>query len=246
MSDIPVPTIGEIFWRSWQVLVDNFVSIMVLTLVVYTPINVMMLGVPLAEDASLQEWSHHARIYQLFQLLIGTLSQAGLVYLTYEVFKGSNVSIEEIFGSALDHYGASLMVLIMYYVVVSVSLLFFLVPGVLLGVYGFFCIQVVVIERLSGKAALKYSHGVVYGRWWRFCGRMIGILALCALASGLLAIPISILPEGKIFSLISEIPTDLVTAFMTICWTNLYLMTVHPSTQIEVPAAPLLQSEPIP
>jgi hypothetical protein len=101
--------------------------------------------------------------------------------------------------------------------------LLLIVPGIIFAVYLFFITYVVIFSNRWGISALYESKELVQNRWWKTFGFAVvfGILGLIIWI--FVAIPSGFLPEGIIYSVIGNVPMDMVTAFTTVLGTIFYL-----------------------
>jgi hypothetical protein len=65
------------------------------------------------------------------------------------------------------------------------GLVLLVIPGIWLSTRWYFGPQVVVVEGLRGRAALRRSGDLVAGRWWRVFGTLLVLGLLTALAAGI-------------------------------------------------------------
>ena len=239
----PVASLSPVIASSWRVVTANFPAIALLTLLVGLPINVMLAFVDLPEDAGLQEWSRYLRIQRVLQFWIGTFGTLGVMHIAAAEFRGAHLSLREALRSAADSYVSALWAQFLYGAAVVVGLLFLLVPGVTVAVWGYFALPAIVVHRLSGWQALKNSRELVRGRWWSFVGRLAVLYLYLIIGIIVLAIPAMFQPDTPLVEIFLAIPVDLLSAFFTICVTQLYLqsepgMVPAPAATAEVAVPP--------
>ena len=76
-------------------------------------------------------------------------------------------TLGEAFAFGMARLGKALWTLALYVLIVAFLSIFFLVPGVIWGVYYNFALFVVAQDGIWGYPALKKSKAVIRGRWWR-------------------------------------------------------------------------------
>lgn len=126
--------------------------------------------------------------------LLSFILYAAIVYRIDNIAQQREDSFGEALGVGLKKFPAMLAALILYSLAVAVGSLLLLVPGIVLMLSLAFYPLFIVIEDLGGYAALKASHRLVWGHWWRTLSVYMapGILAMIVyIALGLLAYPLS-------------------------------------------------------
>lgn len=76
-------------------------------------------------------------------------------------------TLGEAFAFGMARLGKALWTLALYVLIVAFLSIFFLVPGVIWGVYYNFALFVVAQDGIWGYPALKKSKRLIRGRWWR-------------------------------------------------------------------------------
>jgi len=120
---------------------------------------------------------------------------------------GTECSIAESLGQALRRFPALLVAGILYSLVVGIGMVLLVIPGIILAVSLYGTMYLVVIDKLGPIAALKQSHKLVWGDWWRTATILsvaliigmvvfvlIGIIAGVVVVSGEAASPIAMTP----------------------------------------------------
>ena len=220
----PVASLGMVLGSAWRTTRANLWSIAAITLAISVPINAILELVPLAEDAGLREWSHYFRIQRALQFWVGTIGILGVVHLVVGTHRGTRLSIGEAFGRAFGSYGSALWAQFLYKSAYILGTLLLVVPGIAVGVYWFFALQVIVIHEKSGWSALKHSYCMVKGRWWPFLGRLAALYVLMIVGIIVLSVPGVFMPETYLLNLLTWIPIDLLLAFFIVCFTELWLL----------------------
>lgn len=105
--------------------------------------------------------------------LIIILSLATLVFYAAMVYRMDNVANgrEDTFMEALQlglkKFPAMLMAITIFTIAMMGGLVLLVIPGIILMVSMGFYIYFIVIESLGGYAAIRASHALVWGDWWR-------------------------------------------------------------------------------
>jgi hypothetical protein len=234
----PPAALGPVLRTAWGVTRGNLVTIIVMTILVATPINAILELVPISEDAGLKEWNRYFKWQRTLQFWIGTIGTLGVVHVTVAAHRGTRLSIGDAFVRAFGSYGSALWAQFLYNLACVLGLLLFVVPGVALAVYWFFSLQAIVADERPGLDALNQSRRTVRGRWWSFFWRITALYLFMILGMVILAVPAVFLPESYVVGIVATIPLDLLAAFFTVAFTELYLMS-GPEIALDAnPAAP--------
>jgi len=83
------------------------------------------------------------------------------------VATGTECSIAESLGLALRRFPALFVAGILYSLLVGIGMFLLVIPGIILAVSLYGTMYLVIIDRLGPIAAIKQSHKLVWGDWWR-------------------------------------------------------------------------------
>jgi hypothetical protein len=97
------------------------------------------------------------------------------------------LSAREIAVQGLDLFAPSLFVVIMFVATAVIGLWLLIVPGIYVLFSYWFVVQAVAIDGCRGTAAMKLSHALVRGRWWRTAGIGVGVVAVTQIPALLIA-----------------------------------------------------------
>ena len=83
------------------------------------------------------------------------------------VATGTQCSMAESLGLALRRFPALVVASILYSLLVGIGMILLVIPGIILAVSLYGTMYLVVIDKLGPIAAIKQSHKLVWGDWWR-------------------------------------------------------------------------------
>ena len=83
------------------------------------------------------------------------------------VATGTECSVGDALGRALRRAPALFVAGILYSLLVGIGMVLLVIPGIILAVSLYGTMYLVVIDRLGPVAAIKQSHKLVWGDWWR-------------------------------------------------------------------------------
>jgi hypothetical protein len=162
---------AEVLDRSFQVLRDNFILLVGISLIVWIPYGV------LTEFVS-PRWP--AVIVALLYLwILGPLATGAATFAIADVYLGRQTTIQDAYRSLGSIVGPFIGTGVLMGLLVALGLMLLVVPGFYCMVCWYFVIPVMIIERGFGMNALRRSRSLVRGNWWPTFGIM--------LAAGLIA-----------------------------------------------------------
>lgn len=131
----------------------------------------------------------------LFAVLFIALILASLIgslALVKAISQPAGATVSSSYQYALKHVLSFVVLSFMVGIVVSLGFVFFIIPGIILGVWFAFAQFVFVDEGLRGVEAMKASRAHVRGQWWTVFGRLAAVIALSLIVyiplSGLIAL----------------------------------------------------------
>lgn len=99
--------------------------------------------------------------------LFGLFVFAWAVHRVHSISEGREISLGEAAPHAASNYLTLLVVMICYVLIVVLGLFAFVIPGIILGLTLLLAPYLVVIDNQGFVDALKQSHNLVWGNWWR-------------------------------------------------------------------------------
>lgn len=205
----------EIFSESWRLFKENFQLILILILIIYVPINVILLFIPIKQNT----WQ------DIVILILGSLIELiAVMAITYAVklkIDGNSVDFRKALKKSLSRWFSAVYTTLLGGIYLIGLFLLLIIPGVVYGVYWVFAIYVVVLCDKSGKPALDYSKSVVKGRWWEAFKYLL-LFDILYLGIGKI---ITILPLYKKFliNIIINTFADIVVLFSVVVFTVLFI-----------------------
>lgn len=224
MQPKAVASLGEIIRSAWEVVRANLVVFLLVTLIVSIPVNALLGLLPFSGEGGYNEFRNYFQFQNVLQFWIGTIGVLGMIHLTVASQDGVRLSVGETFARVFKGYMPAIWTLFLFDLAVGVGLVLLLIPGLIVGVYWFFYLQVLVVHGTAGKDAMVHSHRLVKGRWWKIFGRLAAVYLLLAIGAVLVLVPTIFFPDTYILGIISVIPLDLLISFAVVCITRLFLL----------------------
>ena len=207
-------SIGKIFSESWKHFTENFQSILMITLIVYIPINMILFFVPGGE--SLDDMRIYFRVIQLLEAFIGIIATMAIAYVIKAKIDGESINTDDALKKALSMWTKVVSTNILLGIFLFGLTLLLVIPGVIYYVYWVFTIYVVLFNGKTGKSAMDYSKGIVKNRWWRVAGYSFAFGILGFIVGITVGIPYWFLPENIITSVVSDTLIDIALSFFTV------------------------------
>lgn len=221
---MPFPTYFELCRLAWRQYIARFDLILVLTLSIALPTHgIVSLALPeipaLSASTTVNDlWQVVTTDPAIYEMLLwNALSSVLLLFFTTALlvvlrasYQRRSLRLSSILQTSGRFYVRVLLTSIMVGVLTGLGLLFFIIPGIVVGVYLSLALPVVVWENKSPVAALRRSITLVHGQA-RYI--FLYILTTQLLLSLLIWVLISILPTTLPFEIFSLTVSSLITAF---------------------------------
>jgi len=167
--------LGATLDRAFKIYTGHFVDLFVASLVVTLSTAVLSFIAVAAFSGA----PFLAVVLLLFIVVLSALFSIGAGYgIASAAFEGRTVTWQQSLSSAVEKLGPLLVTGFLAALAVIVGVILLILPGIWIGVAMFAAVPVVMVEGLSGTAALSRSIDLVKGHWWATFGRLVvgGIL----------------------------------------------------------------------
>jgi hypothetical protein len=174
--------LGNVFSRAWWVFSRNFLTFTLVTAIAGLPSLLMPRPTP---GVPANPFDNLGIMGALFLLLIvlGTLSQAVVLYGAFQVMRGRPVDLAESARIGLRRFFSLVGVAIVVPLLVGLASLLLIFPGVILYMMWFVATPVCVVEQLGPFASMARSRQLTKGHRWKIFG-MVLLLLIPALIIG--------------------------------------------------------------
>lgn len=242
-------TVGDILDRGLKLLFARLPAFYLIDLLVMSPLIAYQIVVPIAiHSAALpaqQEMSYTAGSAvgaMLLAILLSPLVTGAVLYITMQEFVGRRATAGQALGFALGRLVSLVLTSLLVGLIVALGSMACLAPGIYFAVAYSFIGQVVVLEGLSGGAAMSRSSELISGYWWRVFGVVFLIDIGGALTQVVVLIGLQVvLPAEQVIptangervdfnvtnhviqTLISQLVSVVFSTFQAVCTTLLYL-----------------------
>ena len=187
--------IGKTIDSGFKLFFASFKSVILLALILGALNVVPQFLMPSALEGDPQAMANlgTTMIIAIFAILILSLIlTAAMIAKVGAVAQGSSMSLGSSLGRGLKAFFPMLFGTIMYSIAVAIGSILLLIPGIILMLSLIFYSYIIVIEREGPISALKTSHNLVWGNWWRTALLLTILFVIVYVLLIGLTIPISI------------------------------------------------------
>jgi len=216
----------DIIKDGWAVYSQQITAIVLITLLVYLPINIV--GYFYAEYIARNPDLSVANIVGLFLgvivlAVIAFIAQMAIVLLVEHAIKNDKSELNWITAlqQAFFRLGSLMGSSFLGVLIILGLTLFLVIPGIIWSIYYTFILQVVVLRELGGKRALDYSKSLVKGRWWKVFWKLLVVAVIYVVIALILGDIENFLPECG--GIITGTCASLAYAFYNVATTVLFL-----------------------
>ena len=217
-------SLGEVLDNAVNVVKDNFGLLFGIILVFQLPVMiifglvtaVMIGGIDAAPPqnpdqamAAMMPLLVTLGIFLLVMILAVPITQAAIIHAVSKKYMGESCTIGECYGTAFSRLGPLILTSIMVGIVIVIGFVLCVVPGIIFGLWFGLASQVVVIEGLSGGAAMKRSKELVTGNMGTFfaLGFILGLINYLA------GLGINLVPNIYVQQIVNAVLGTILTLF---------------------------------
>ena len=184
-------SVGRVLSRAFEVLSRNLGKFIVITVIAWSPYLVLLLvlqsfpsaprtGVGAGGFAAL---SAGAILTFILQAVLRVISQAVILYGTFQDMRGQSFDIADSFEKGLSRFFPILGLIICAGIATGFAFLFFIIPGLILATMWYVALPICVVEQLGPFASMSRSAALTKGNRWEVFGILL-LLGLAALIIG--------------------------------------------------------------
>lgn len=190
--------VGHVFSRAWSVFSGNFLTFMVVTGIASLPPLLIPKPVP---GAPVDPYGNIGMTLLAFFLMIvlGTLSQAIVLYGAFQDMRGRPVSLADCFRVGLHRFLPIIGLAIIMGFGVMLASIFLFVPGLIVYMMWFVATPVCVVEQLGPVRSLGRSRELTKGHRWKLFGlSLLIVLPSLIVATIIIAVMTLLLGTGML------------------------------------------------
>jgi hypothetical protein len=221
--------LGHVFSLAWSVFSRNFLTFILVTGVASLP----SLLIPQPGPGNPADPFANLGITLLaifLAIVLGTLSQAIVLYGAFQVMRGRPVNLAESLRVGLRRFFPIVGLAICVPLLVFLASLLFVVPGLILYVMWFVAMPVCVVEQLGPFRSMGRSRELTKGHRWRIVGLQLVILIPALIVGSIVAaIMLATVGTGGFLDMAAAIGTSLgrvVNLIWSAIWTAFYAIVI--------------------
>jgi len=167
--------VGNVFSRAWWVFSRNFFTFTLVTAFASVPSLLMPRPTP-GVPANPFDNLGIASALLLLLIVLGTLSQAVVLYGAFQVMRGRPVDLAESARIGLRRFFSIVGLAIVVSLLIALASALLLFPGVMLYTMWFVATPVCVVEQLGPFASMSRSRELTKGHRWKIFGLLLLLL----------------------------------------------------------------------
>jgi uncharacterized membrane protein len=177
--------VGHVFSRAWSVFSQNFLTFILVTGIASLPS--LLVPQPTPGTAANPFENVGVGLFALFlMMLLGTLSQAVVLYGAFQVMRGRPIDLAESAKIGLRRFFPIVGLAISVVFLVALASILLLIPGMILYVMWFVATPVCVVEQLGPFRSMGRSRQLTKGHRWRVFGLQLLILIPALVVGGII------------------------------------------------------------
>jgi hypothetical protein len=208
-------TVGDILSHSWAIYKNHFVDILVISLIVNVPLDIVAVFIPIE------------LIYYALTSLVGVLATMAIALVVEQSLLGEGIRFGQALSKSVSRWGSAIGTNIVKGLILVGLTLLLIIPGIIWGVYYTFSSMVVVLRNRSGKSALDYSKSLVQGQWSRVFGVNFVLVLILFLPLVVQTFVVKSFLQNSsliiLLAIVGIILTHLASTFSTVAVTLLFL-----------------------
>ncbi|MBD3281377.1 hypothetical protein GF391_01385 [Candidatus Uhrbacteria bacterium] len=208
------PKLDEILTRSWEIFTRKFKTILIITLIIYIPLNFVLESLP-ADDTA-EGMMMYFRAMQLLEGLFGILAAIAIAFITKSALENKAISWQESLKLAINKWLKAIGTNLLAGILLLGLFILLIIPGIIFSIYWYFILYVVIFTDKWGLEALKASKELVQNRWWKTFGYAILFGALALIVGAIASLPIYFMADNIFLYVAGDLIIDIAIAFFSV------------------------------
>jgi hypothetical protein len=176
--------IGQVLARAWSVFSRNFLTFMLVTGIASLPSLLIRYNLG-GSSINLVQNQGLVALGWFLAILLGTLSQAIVLYAAFEVMRGRPVNLAESAKVGLRRFFPVVGLAIVVSLLIGFGLVLLIVPGAMLYTMWFVATPACVVERLGVLGSMGRSRELTKGHRWKILGLYLLVLIPALIIGGI-------------------------------------------------------------
>lgn len=225
--------LGELFEISWNIFKQYYKVILSVIAIITIPLNFISTSIydPATIQATLMEVLENGAELPIKELsgffIISALTNVLVILSITNIVdicsKEETPDIQLTFNKIAVKIIPAIILWVLYSVLVLMGTMFFILPGVVIGVLGFFGLYSISISEQTPIEALKYSKNIISGYAWKVFAYIIVIAISNILVTTITTIPLSYVSDSIFWNTIISINNALISSFFYVIYAVMFI-----------------------
>ena len=229
-------TFWEIISKAIKIFKENINQILIITLLVYIPINIALfyLGESLmnSPDITFEQFSNYMEAAGWLENLVWVMATIFVIFIAKQSIDGEQKTFKENLQSTFSKWWVAICANLLYGFWVGLLLLLLIVPGIIFAVYWIFFIYILVLKDISISKTFEYSKKLVKWRWWEIFG--YGLFSFATTFILWIALWFTPYVNTLLWDISTSVIVDLYSLFIVIIFTLKFLNIDKPEEQSDI------------
>lgn len=239
-------SLGSVLKEAWTIFLDNFKSILIITLIFAIPLGFIEVYYFPSEEQlfefGLKHFFFYGFVVPLLLGFISVLSILSIVFITEKTLHSEKINYKKALYLSFMKWVDAIKTDFVASVIFLLAMVLLIIPAVIVGVYMALSTQVVALRNKDGMAALRYSESLIKGRWWKIFGYFMIFYFFSIVPSVVLEMILELFSKSLVVQLVSYIVEDILySLFVIIPSTIIFLNLDHkknPQEQENITSGP--------
>jgi len=214
-------TLGSILTDSWNIFIKNIFKFLMITCIVYIPINSLYYIFPVKTTAG--TFSQLFNVATIIGFLFSVIATIAICFVVKSYLQKKNISWKAALKRSFEKWPYVIITQIILTVILLLSFVLLIIPGIIAAIYLIFTIYSVALNDKFGLDALKYSYSLVKKRWWKTLGYLIFFGILSGLIGLVMTIPSSLFESNDMMKILFDSIISFINSFFLVASITLFL-----------------------
>lgn len=175
--------LDKIIVNAWDFFKENFKLILMITLAIYIPLNIVLEFIPVRQSAITYgtfsaNYKMYTRLAQVLENFVSIIATMAIAYVVKSRLENKKVDFNEAMSKAFSKWWIAIVTSFLMGLFLLGLYLLLIIPGIIYSIYWAFTIFAVVLNDKCCKGAMDYSKSIVKGRGWTVFLYLFGLSLL--------------------------------------------------------------------
>jgi len=207
-------TIRSIIKDSWNIFIKNWISLLMIVLIVNIPLKILDLFIPVkaTDDIFLILFS----IPSILNFLFGIIATIGICFIVKSAFQKKSIDWKTALKKSFERWPYVIITQIILTIIMLISFALVVIPGIIVMIYLIFTIYCTILNDKFAFEAIRYSFSIVKKRWWRTLGYILLLGIFSAVISLIITLPAGFIGKGAVIETIFSLLNSFTNSFFIV------------------------------